>query len=323
MGDAGSLAMGATLAVIALITGQILILPLIGLVFVVETLSVVLQVGYFKLTHGRRIFRMSPAPPPLRAGRLARDEDHPPLLDRGGPVRAARDHPLPRQPAEAGVSVAAGFDLDRLDLGGRPQAGPCDGVRSRFSASPERGSRWPASSPTQGRGSPSTTASRPRTCAGAVGAGGPPGEARLRTRRRPGDELGRGCARRLQPLDHARASRRRSRACGPRSTPWLLALPAASRMPRCSSPSPTCSCGSARRPRSGSPGRRARRRHRRSRRTCWRPTRATRSSWAATSGPPSSIASARSRRSIASSSSSRSCSFRASLAARRSPSTRT
>ena len=60
MGDSGSLAFGATLAVTALITGQILILPIIGLVFVVETLSVILQVGYFKATHGKRIFRMSP-----------------------------------------------------------------------------------------------------------------------------------------------------------------------------------------------------------------------------------------------------------------------
>jgi len=60
MGDSGSLALGATLAVTALITGQILVLPIIGLVFVIETGSVVLQIGYFKLTHGRRIFRMSP-----------------------------------------------------------------------------------------------------------------------------------------------------------------------------------------------------------------------------------------------------------------------
>jgi phospho-N-acetylmuramoyl-pentapeptide-transferase len=60
MGDSGSLSLGATLAVIALITGQILVLPLIGLIFVVETGSVILQVIYFKLTHGRRIFRMSP-----------------------------------------------------------------------------------------------------------------------------------------------------------------------------------------------------------------------------------------------------------------------
>ncbi len=60
MGDAGSLSMGAVLAVIALITGQILILPLIGLVFVIETVSVILQIGYFKASGGRRIFRMSP-----------------------------------------------------------------------------------------------------------------------------------------------------------------------------------------------------------------------------------------------------------------------
>ncbi len=60
MGDSGSLALGATLAVTALITSQILILPVIGLVFVIETLSVVIQVAYFKATGGKRIFRMSP-----------------------------------------------------------------------------------------------------------------------------------------------------------------------------------------------------------------------------------------------------------------------
>ena len=60
MGDAGSLSLGAALAVIALITGQILLLPLIGLVFVIETLSVVVQVGYFKVSGGKRILRMSP-----------------------------------------------------------------------------------------------------------------------------------------------------------------------------------------------------------------------------------------------------------------------
>ncbi len=60
MGDSGSLSLGATLAVISLITGQILILPLIGIIFVVEAGSVVVQVAYFKATHGRRILRMSP-----------------------------------------------------------------------------------------------------------------------------------------------------------------------------------------------------------------------------------------------------------------------
>ena len=60
MGDAGSLSLGATLAVIALITGQILVLPLIGLIFVIETLSDIIQIGYFKLSGGKRVFRMAP-----------------------------------------------------------------------------------------------------------------------------------------------------------------------------------------------------------------------------------------------------------------------
>jgi phospho-N-acetylmuramoyl-pentapeptide-transferase len=60
MGDAGSLSLGATLAVTALITGQILVLPLIGLIFVVEAASDIIQIGYFRLSGGKRIFRMAP-----------------------------------------------------------------------------------------------------------------------------------------------------------------------------------------------------------------------------------------------------------------------
>jgi phospho-N-acetylmuramoyl-pentapeptide-transferase len=60
MGDSGSLALGATLAVIALITGQILVLPLIGLIFVLETASDIIQIGYYKLSGGKRVFRMAP-----------------------------------------------------------------------------------------------------------------------------------------------------------------------------------------------------------------------------------------------------------------------
>jgi phospho-N-acetylmuramoyl-pentapeptide-transferase len=59
MGDSGALALGATLAVTALITGQVLLLPLIGLVFVLETLSVILQIASVKF-RGRRLFLMSP-----------------------------------------------------------------------------------------------------------------------------------------------------------------------------------------------------------------------------------------------------------------------
>jgi phospho-N-acetylmuramoyl-pentapeptide-transferase len=60
MGDTGALALGATLAVVALMTGQWLLLPLIGLVFVAEALSVIIQVAYFKWTHGKRVFKMAP-----------------------------------------------------------------------------------------------------------------------------------------------------------------------------------------------------------------------------------------------------------------------
>jgi phospho-N-acetylmuramoyl-pentapeptide-transferase len=65
MGDTGSLSIGATLAVVALMTGQWLLLPIIGFVFVAEVLSVIIQVAYFKYTksrygQGRRIFKMAP-----------------------------------------------------------------------------------------------------------------------------------------------------------------------------------------------------------------------------------------------------------------------
>jgi phospho-N-acetylmuramoyl-pentapeptide-transferase len=60
MGDSGSLSLGATLAVIALITGQILVLPLVGLIFVVETMSDIVQIGFFKVSGGRRVLRMAP-----------------------------------------------------------------------------------------------------------------------------------------------------------------------------------------------------------------------------------------------------------------------
>ena len=60
MGDTGALALGAMLAVTALISGQILVLPLIGIIFVVETVSVIIQVVYYKASHGKRLFRMSP-----------------------------------------------------------------------------------------------------------------------------------------------------------------------------------------------------------------------------------------------------------------------
>ncbi len=60
MGDVGALALGAALGTIAVITRQEIVLFIMGGVFVAETVSVMLQVGYFKWTKGRRIFRMAP-----------------------------------------------------------------------------------------------------------------------------------------------------------------------------------------------------------------------------------------------------------------------
>jgi phospho-N-acetylmuramoyl-pentapeptide-transferase len=60
MGDTGALALGATLAVVALMLGQVALLPLVGIVFVAEAGSVILQRSYFKATGGKRLFRMAP-----------------------------------------------------------------------------------------------------------------------------------------------------------------------------------------------------------------------------------------------------------------------
>jgi phospho-N-acetylmuramoyl-pentapeptide-transferase len=60
MGETGALALGSSLAVIALMTGQWLLLPVIGVVFVIEAASNVIQIGYFKMTGGKRIFRRAP-----------------------------------------------------------------------------------------------------------------------------------------------------------------------------------------------------------------------------------------------------------------------
>ena len=60
MGDVGALALGGALGTIAVITRQEIVLFIMGGVFVAETVSVMLQVGYFKLTGGKRIFRMAP-----------------------------------------------------------------------------------------------------------------------------------------------------------------------------------------------------------------------------------------------------------------------
>ena len=60
MGDTGSLFLGGAVAGLALAFDMPLILLPVGIVYIAETLSVILQVGYFKLTHGKRLFKMAP-----------------------------------------------------------------------------------------------------------------------------------------------------------------------------------------------------------------------------------------------------------------------
>ena len=60
MGDVGSLSLGGSLGAVAVITKQEILLALVGGLFVIEALSVIFQVGFFKMTKGKRIFRMAP-----------------------------------------------------------------------------------------------------------------------------------------------------------------------------------------------------------------------------------------------------------------------
>ncbi|MEJ7695480.1 MAG: UDP-N-acetylmuramoyl-L-alanine--D-glutamate ligase [Candidatus Limnocylindrales bacterium] len=95
IGDSGALSLGATLAVTALITGQILVLPLDR-----DHLRGGDGLGHpagrvLPADRGRAPVSDESDPPPLRAWRLGRGEDHHPLLDRGDPGRAPRGDPLP------------------------------------------------------------------------------------------------------------------------------------------------------------------------------------------------------------------------------------
>ena len=60
MGDTGSLFLGGLVVALAYMIGSPLLIVPVGIIYMAETLSVMLQVGYFKLTHGKRLFKMSP-----------------------------------------------------------------------------------------------------------------------------------------------------------------------------------------------------------------------------------------------------------------------
>ncbi len=60
MGDTGSLALGGFVAAAAAVQGMDLYIPVIGFIYMIEVISVIIQVGYFKKTHGKRFFKMAP-----------------------------------------------------------------------------------------------------------------------------------------------------------------------------------------------------------------------------------------------------------------------
>jgi len=60
MGDTGSLFLGGAVAAMAFMIGNPLIILIVGIIYIIETASVMLQVGYFKLSGGKRIFKMAP-----------------------------------------------------------------------------------------------------------------------------------------------------------------------------------------------------------------------------------------------------------------------
>ena len=265
-GRLGSLALGATLAVTALITGQILVLPLIGIIFVIETMSVIIQIGYFKLTGGKRIFRMTP----LHHHFELAGWDEEKITIRFwiiGILAALLGVTLFLASldgcGDATMTTGATDRPRRADAGRRPRRRPArpagDGARPR----PERHRAGPLPR-RRGAASRSTTAARPtswptrspRSRAAPVDAGA---RARTSTRRPPGPAPPWSRRRRRS----TRTTRRPSRGCGRRCRRWSPREPAATRRARRSSPRPTCSCASARRRRSASPARRARRRRRR------------------------------------------------------------
>ena len=89
MGDTGSLALGGALAGLAITTRTELLLVLLGGLFVLITLSVIIQVGSFKLT-GRRVFRMAPLQHHFELAGLGRGHHRDPVLDHRRAVRRAR-----------------------------------------------------------------------------------------------------------------------------------------------------------------------------------------------------------------------------------------
>ena len=155
MGDTGSLALGGALAGLAITTRTELLVVILGGLFVTITLSVIIQVGSFKLT-GKRVFRMAPLQHHFELLGLERGHHRHPVLDHRRAVRRAR--------ARA-CSTPSGWWARRERSGRRRLVDGLDGLTG--SRRLERPARW--SSP----GSGSAASRRPTRCTSAVPASSP------------------------------------------------------------------------------------------------------------------------------------------------------
>ena len=100
MGDTGSLSLGGSLGTVAVITKHELVLAIVGGLFVLETVSVIVQVASFKLT-GKRVFRMAPLHHQLREEGVGGIHRRRPILDH-------RRHPGPGRAVDAEIAVRSG-----------------------------------------------------------------------------------------------------------------------------------------------------------------------------------------------------------------------
>ena len=167
MGDVGALSLGAAIAAVAVMTKQEVLLAIVGGLFVLEALSVILQVGSFKLP-GKRIFKMAPLHHHFELARLGGVARHHPVLDPGDPLRGRRPLdpeaamsalPMSRPPSTASPAnlprpvAVLGFArsgralaealLDRgveVSVGDAARGGGVRGASSR--RSPARGARF-------------------------------------------------------------------------------------------------------------------------------------------------------------------------------------
>ena len=127
MGDSGALSLGGMLAVIALITGQVLILPLIGIIFVLEVASDIIQVGSYKL-RDKRVFRMAPLHHHFELGGWDEEKITMRFWISRCPGRHARGDAVRRLDTEVGRrSSARVVDLDRLTAAGVRDGGSSKG----------------------------------------------------------------------------------------------------------------------------------------------------------------------------------------------------